>query len=64
MRLDFECLFEGVSDHLDTTRFVLFLGATADTAEDCATVVHQDDLLQAVLLLELSDFVFVRFALL
>jgi len=50
MSLNLEIELEGILQNLDTARFILLLSAAANTTEDRATVVHNDDLLETGLL--------------
>ncbi len=48
--LNLKIELEGILQNLDTARFILLLSAAANTTEDRATVVHDDDLLETGLL--------------
>ncbi len=48
--LNLKIELEGIFQNLDTARFILLLSAAANTTEDRATVVHDDDLLETGLL--------------
>ena len=50
--LNLKIELEGILQNLDTARFILLLSAAANTTEDRATVVHDDDLLETGLLFE------------
>ncbi len=50
--LNLKIELEGILQNLDTARFILLLSAAANTTEDRATVVHDDDLLETSLLFE------------
>lgn len=56
MSLNLEIELEGILQNLDTTRFILLLSAAANTTEDRATVVHDDDLLETGLLFKAHLF--------
>lgn len=48
--LNLKIELEGILQNLDTAGFILLLCAAANTTEDRATVVHDDDLLETGLL--------------
>jgi hypothetical protein len=48
--LNLKIELEGILKNLDTAGFILLLSAAANTTEDRATVVHDDDLLETGLL--------------
>lgn len=48
--LNLKIELEGILQNLDTAGFILLLSAAANTTEDRATVVHDDDLLETGLL--------------
>lgn len=50
--LNLKIELEGILQNLDTAGFILLLSAAANTTEDRATVVHDDDLLETGLLFE------------
>lgn len=54
--LNFKVFLKRILQHLNTTRLVLLLGTTTNTSKDGATVVHDNDLLQARLLFEPHHF--------
>jgi hypothetical protein len=52
VRLNLKIYLERILKHLDTTWFILLLSTAANTTEDRATIVHDDDLLKTSLLFE------------